>query len=190
MTGKAKGCVLALLVLGLVGCASTVTRRPGAAWYYAGQQFGAVRVTLTPSAERKLEDHTEFDPWQLEAAVAQALAARGLLNRESPYRLDVQITDLRVRSTFWAFMLSFVYGADRVVGHVTLRQPATDRRLHSFVVKAYNALAGWVTLPASVRTEWLYDEFADLTVQEILNGTSPAVAVSLPAGATPTPSSR
>lgn len=174
-----------LILLALVACASTVTRRPGADWHYAGQQFGAVHVTLTPTAERKLEDHSEFDPWQLEAAMAHALEARGLLNRESPYRLDVQVTDLRVRSTFWAFMLSFVYGADRVVGHVTLRQPATGRRLHSFIVKAYNALAGWVTLPANVRTEWLYDEFAELTVKEILNGTSPALAASPTAGSAP-----
>lgn len=177
---KTRSLVTILLVLGVVSCASTVTRRPGADWYYSGQQFGAVHVTLTAKAERKLEDHTEFDPWQLEAAMAQALESRGLLNRESPYRLDVEVTDLRVRSTFWAFMLSFVYGADRVVGHVTLRQPASDRRLHSFVVSAYNALAGWVTLPASVRTEWLYDEFAELTVNEILNGANPSLATSPP----------
>jgi hypothetical protein len=170
--------VLILSVIGVIGCVSTVTRRPGSDWYYAGQQFGAVSVSLSPSAERKLEDHSEFDPWQLEAAMSQTLEARGLLNRESPYRLDVQVTDLRVRSTFWAFMLSFVYGADRVVGHVTLRQPATGRRLHSFVVSAYNALAGWVTLPANVRTEWLYDEFAELTVNEIVNGASPGLAAS------------
>lgn len=185
MNAKIGWGLLVVLVLGLVACASTVTRRPGADWYYGGQQFGAVRVTLTPKAERKLEDHTEFDPWQLEAAMAQALETRGLLSRESPYQLDVQVTDLRVRSTFWAFMLSFVYGADRVVGHVTVRQPASGRRLHSFVVKAYNALAGWVTLPASVRTEWLYDEFAELTVREILNGAGPALAASPPRAPTP-----
>lgn len=177
---KTRSVVLILLVLGVVACASTVTRRPGAEWQYQGQRFGDVRVSLNATAERKLEDHTEFDPWQFEQALSQALEARGLLDRDSPYRLDVQVTDLRVRSTFWAFMLSFVYGADRVVGHVTLRQPATGRRLHSFVVSAYNALAGWVTLPANVRTEWLYDEFADLTVNEILNGSTAKFAASTP----------
>lgn len=146
---------------------------------------------LSPQAERKLEDHVEFDPWQFEEAVAQALEARGLMDRDSPYRLDVQVTDIRVRSTFWAFMLSFVYGADRVVGHVTLRQPATGRRLHSFVLSAYNALSGWVTLPASVRTEWLYDEFAALTIDEILRGDASrlaATAADAP-GARPRPAS-
>lgn len=37
--------VLVLLVLVVAACASTVVRRPGAAWHYDGQTFGSVRVT-------------------------------------------------------------------------------------------------------------------------------------------------
>lgn len=165
-----------LLALSLSACVSGVQRDPTGSWRYAGQRFGALAVEMSDTARDKLKDDAEPESQRLARTIERALQERGLIDRASDYRVRIELTELRVRSTFWAFLLSFVSGSDRIAGHVTL-EAQTGRCLDRFTISAANAFAGWITPPARTRAQWLYDEFAHLTVESILGG--PATVAAL-----------
>lgn len=168
--------LLFLVVLVLTGCVSGVQRDPTMSSRYAGQRFGALAVEVNDAAKEGLRDDAESESRRLARTLEQALRERDLMDRTSDYRLRVELTELRVRSTFWAFMLSFISGSDRIAGEVTLQ--GGGQRLDRFTVSAANAFAGWITPPARTRAQWLYDEFARLTVDGILDGRAAVAARS------------
>lgn len=171
--------MLLLLASGLTACVSGVQRDPSdpiVPWRYAGQRFSVLAIEMSDAARGRLKDDAEPESQRLAQTIERALRDRGLIDRASDYRVRIELTELRVRSTFWAFMLSFVSGSDRIAGQVTI-EALVGRRLDRFTVSAANAFAGWITPPAHTRAQWLYDEFAHLTVESILGG--PATVAAL-----------
>lgn len=80
--------------------------------------------------------------------------------------LEIQITAMRVRSTFNAVMWGFMAGSDNLRGDVYLRDPS-GKVLNHFSVYASYALGGFVGGVESVRWGWLYNKFAELVEQNL-----------------------
>lgn len=80
--------------------------------------------------------------------------------------LEIQITAIRVRSTFNAVMWGFMAGSDNVTGEVYLRD-SQDRVVNHFQVHAGYALGGLGGGWQGERMGWLYDKFAQLTAENL-----------------------
>ena len=163
---------LLLLVscLGLTACASGIKRQEGVADYkYQGEKFAGVSIKLTPAVQEKLKDDLKFNQQQLSSLILRGMEAQGLMDGKSSHLVDIEITDVRVRSTFNAVMFGFMAGNDRITGNIALKQIGGVPR-HSFEVSASYALGGLGGGQDQSRMNWLYEEFAKLTVQEIKGG--------------------
>ncbi len=176
------GLVRAIAVAGLVavasGCASGVKRADESAKraaYFAGGGRAAQDVTLSMSkeAQEKLADNLKFDQQKLLATVRRALEGTNLLAKSPDATLptiEIVVTDVRVRSTFSAVMWGFMAGSDSIAGDVIVRD-ASGRELQRFGVSASYALGGLAGGQEDARMNWLYETFAQHTLQE-LTGTS------------------
>jgi len=163
-----------LLALGLAACASTASREQNTStqWQYQGQKFGALRVSMSPSVQVKLAEEGTFDLRRFEQTVLGALKEQQLFDRGSGYSVTVEVTDVRLGpQPKWGRSAK---GASNVVtGKVTLKQPS-GRPLYAFDVYASYAL-GDTNAPAELLSG-LYEEFAVLTVIQILSGSEPRSA--------------
>jgi hypothetical protein len=130
---------------------------------YTGQRFHTVSVGLSEEAQSKLAKNREFSPDALKDTVKRALEAKGLLNENADYSVNITVTDVRVRSMFSAVMFGAMAGDDRIVGTVTLTDN-TNKPVTSFEVSVYYALGGVLGGIDRVRMDWLYEKFAELTV--------------------------
>ncbi|MCU0559635.1 MAG: DUF4410 domain-containing protein [Desulfobacterales bacterium] len=165
--------LLSLVVLGLLvtGCASSVQRRAESEGYrYGGEKFSRVDLSVDPAAAKDPDDLVRFENQKLQGIIERSLEANGLLNAASPATVKVEITDLRLRSTFNAFMWGFMAGDDHIVGDVALVAENGAVR-HTFKVAASYALGGFAGMNET-RMGWLYEEFAKLTAAEIKGGPS------------------
>jgi hypothetical protein len=158
-----------LLVVGclfLTACASSVQRRPDSDSYrYGGEKFSKVDLSVDPVATEDPNDLVRFENQKLQSIIERGLQASGLIDPASLSMVKVVITDIRVRSTFNAFMWGFMAGDDHIVGDVSLLGEAGTVR-HIFKVSASYALGGLAGMNET-RMGWLYEEFAKLTVAEI-----------------------
>ena len=153
-------------MLGVTACASNVDRK-SANWQYQGQKFASLHVVLTDAAKEKLKDNIKFDAQRFEQNILRTMESRGLVDKGAKNAIEVEVTDIRVRSTFSAVMWGFMAGNDHVSGTVRLKHPAGV--MHTFDVSASYALGGLGGGQDESRMNWLYEEFAKLTVNEILN---------------------
>lgn len=162
-----------LLALGLAACASTASREPAPAqWQYQGQKFGALRVSMSPSVQVRLADEGTFDLRRFEQTVLETLKEQHLFDRRSGYSVTVELTDVRLGPQGRSGRSP--KGASNVVtGKVTLKQPS-GRPLYAFDVYASYAL-GDANAPVELLSG-LYEEFAVLTVIQILSGSEPRSA--------------
>jgi len=164
---------LAVVVL-LSACASGVQRHDDPerrAAYFAGGGKVAQNVTLTLSkdAQAKLTDNLKFDQEKLLSTVRRALEAKGLLAKTpdaSLPNIEIVVTDLRVRSNFSAIMFGFMAGNDMIAGDVIARDPA-GKELQRFSVSASYALGGLAGGQDDARMGWLYETFAQHTIEEL-----------------------
>jgi uncharacterized protein DUF4410 len=76
--------------------------------------------------------------------------------------LAILVKDMRVRSNFSAVIWGFMAGSDSVSADIVLRDPA-GKELDRFEVSASYALGG----QDDARMGWLYEKFAEETVQEL-----------------------
>ena len=159
--------ITAIIAFGLTACASTVDRKVSS-WQYQGQKFASLRVSLNDAAKEKLKDNIKFDAQRFEQNILRTMESRGLIDKSSKNAVDVEVSDIRVRSTFSAVMWGFMAGNDHVSGTVRLKHPAGV--MHTFDVSASYALGGLGGGQDESRMNWLYEEFAKLTVNEIMNG--------------------
>ena len=166
-----------LLVIGLVflaGCASGVRRaedKDKREAYFAGSGKVANEVTLSLSKEAQalLSDNLKFDQEKLLSTVRRALDAKGLLAKTSDSKLpkiEIVITDIRVRSNFSAIMFGFMAGSDSVTGDV-IAKAGDGSELQRFTVSASYALGGIAGGQDDTRMNWLYETFAQHTVDEL-----------------------
>ena len=167
---------LLLLTILLAGCASGVSRVPGQeqaqfSWS-ADNPFGSVDLVLTPSGKESVKDNLKFDPKALKNHVERALAAGSLIAKSTEGRLPhliVEVKDVRVRSNFSAVMWGFMAGNDHITGDVVIVDPLSGE-LDRFEVSASYALGGFAGGVDSARMGWLYEAFAEETINELTKG--------------------
>ncbi len=162
---------LGLLIVSLLlftGCASSVKRADDVYNYkYAGQKFNKINVSLNSEAQDKLKDNSLFNADKLSESVKRQMNEKGLLSDVSQDLIEIVVTNIRTRSSFSAVMFGFMAGSDQLEGEVSLKSP-DGKVLNSFTVSASYALGGLAGGQEAVRMNWLYDKFAELTVQNIL----------------------
>jgi hypothetical protein len=162
------------IALVLAGCASGVTRAPSAAAQRlsipAYNQFASVSVSLSDAAKAKAVENLKFNPDELLSHVKRALEAKALLLNASADkalpRLEVVVKDMRVRSNFSAVMWGFMAGSDSIEGDIVLID-AAGKELDRFAVSASYALGGLAGGQDTARMGWLYEKFAEETVNEL-----------------------
>ena len=166
--------LLLLIVAGLAGCASGVKRAEDTTKreaYFAkgGKLANEVTVSLTNEARAMLADNLKFEQDKLLATVKRTLEAKNLMAKTADPalpRIEILVTEIRVRSNFSAVMFGFLAGDDRIVGDVIARDPA-GKELQRFTVSASYALGGFGGGQDDARMGWLYETFAKLTVEEL-----------------------
>ena len=171
--------VTALLAAALAGCAAGVKRTDDTAKrqaYFAGGGKLAkdVSVSMSKNAREQLADNLKFDQEKLLATVKRALGAKGLLAKAPDDKLptiEIVVTDIRVRSSFSAVMWGFMAGDDHINGEVVARDQA-GRELQRFQVSAAYALGGLAGGQDETRMSWLYETFAQETVNELTGTTA------------------
>lgn len=159
-----------ITVLALAGCASGVMREGGAgakATKLADPKIASVRIYLNDTAQKLHADNVKFNPDALRSTIQRTLEARQLVTADSKQRMEVEITDMRVRSTFSSVAFGFMAGADSVKGNV-LVFGADGKSLTKFEVSASYALGGLAGGMDDARMNWLYEEFAKLTTNELV----------------------
>lgn len=158
--------VAATLVLG--ACAGNVKRTDGApAYRHDGRKFAAVQVALDERVRATQADQPGFDPRALEQAVTRELETAGLLDNGADRTIEIRVTNLRLRSTGAAVMFGIMAGTDQLAGTVALRDRDRGVR-NTFDVSASYGLGGFAGGQNDARIGWLYEEFARLTVAEIV----------------------
>ena len=167
---RAAWCLALVLTLSVLGCSSAVKRDglsgEAAIRQTAGLRYSAVNVYLNDQARKQLIDNVKFDPEALKGTVHRLLMARNLLDAGSAHTIDIEITDIRVRSHFAAVMFGFFAGSDSVIGNVHVKG-ANGRPLIRYEVSASYALGGLAGGQDDARMGWLYEEFAKLAVNEL-----------------------
>jgi hypothetical protein len=157
---------LALCVI-LTACASSVKRTEDAADYrYDGAKFCKVELSVSKDATKDPDDRVRFDDKALKDMIQRKLEVYGVMNENSLQKVSIEITDIRVRSSFNAFMWGFMAGDDHILGDVTLIGE-DGKPLHTFNVSASYALGGFAGMNET-RMSWLFEKFSELTVEEII----------------------
>jgi len=173
----------AVLAVAVAGCASGVKRADDAAKreaYFAkgGKIAQDVTVSLSKDAQVRLADNLTFDQQKLLTMIRRALDAQNLLAKTPDAalpKIEVVVTDIRVRSTFSAVMFGFMAGDDRIFGDVIVRD-AAGKELQRFSVEASYALGGIAGGIEDTRMGWLYETFAKHTVDELTGKADAAAA--------------
>lgn len=166
----------------LAGCAGTVKHVGPVAAAPSAPILGVsqVSVQLSPDATRQLADNPQFNREELAGFMRRRLEGRGMLGTQATHRVEVVVTDIRVRSAFAAVMMGFLAGDDHVNGRVRLLDPA-GKRVRDIEVTASYALGGWGGGQDGTRMNWLYDKFAELAVTELQTVVSAAAPGTAPA---------
>jgi hypothetical protein len=179
MWSRLRWLTIAMIVV-LAGCASGVQRpddpaRRAAYFTGGGKVAQDVSLTLSKEAQAKLADNLKFDQEKLLSTVRRALDAKGLLAKApdaSLPKIEIVITDIRVRSNFSAVMFGFMAGNDAVSGDVIARA-ADGKEIQRFSVSASYALGGLAGGQDEARMGWLYETFAQHTVDELTGAAKP-----------------
>jgi len=162
--------LIALLVLFLSGCAGSVKTDQLANYKYHGEKYNHVNVLLSQKAQKDYQNNSEFSKESIEQSIYRQLNNKGLISAESKNNLQIEITDISIRSNFAAVMFGFMAGADSIEGKVNLKD-INNRQIGSFTVSASYALGGTGGGVDATRMSWLYQKFAELTADTILGKT-------------------
>lgn len=160
------GAMAALLVL-LTGCAGTIKqdlRVQGDVSRLEG--VTQVVALMSPDAAKLQADNPQFNREELSTRLRNRLEAKGLTAPTATHRVEIVVTDIRVRGAFAAIMFGVMAGNDHVTGTVRVLDPA-GRALRSFEVNANYAFGGLAGGQDSVRMNWMYDKFAELAAAEL-----------------------
>jgi hypothetical protein len=147
------------LCVTLTACASSVKRPDSAAGYrYDGSKFCSVELTVSNDATKDPNDRVRFDDKALRDMIQRKMEVSGIVDENSSKKVSVEITDIRVRSSFNAFMWGFMAGDDHILGNVTLTGD-DGKPLHTFNVSASYALGGFAGMNET-RMSWLFEKFS------------------------------
>ncbi len=129
----------------------------------------SVSISLSDDAQKKVADNVKFNPQTLLDTVKRTLQTSKLLDENSGLAtrsVDIVITDMRARSNFTAIAFGFMAGADMVKGDVVTRD-LQGKEVGRFEVHADYALGGLAGGMDSTRMDWLYEKFAQLTLENL-----------------------
>ena len=160
---------LSVFVLAVAGCASGVRRDDSSALSSAkltNPKVASLKLYLNDNAQKLLADNIKFNPDTMRGTIQRTLEARNMIASDSPQRIEVEVTDVRVRSSFSAVMFGFMAGSDSVKGNVYVIG-SDGKQVTKFEVSASYALGGLGGGQDDARMNWLYEEFAKLTVNEL-----------------------
>ena len=143
------------LLLGLAvvlsGCASSAKRDTAAdVSATAGMEVKSafplreLQVSLSDAAKAKLSENLKFDQNRLTDTLKRALEAKGILKSTAASlkgKIEVEVTDIRVRSSLSATLLGIFAGTDNVDGTVRIVS-ANGQVLDSIKVSASYGLGG------------------------------------------------
>lgn len=166
--------VIIIVALGLVGCSSNVKRmdtvEKGHVYISKQKPITGVSIKFNEEAKEQLADNLKFDQNKLLGHVKRAMDANLLLNsageKINPH-LVIEIKGIRVRSNFSAVMWGFMAGADYITGDIILEDPAGNE-INRFEVSVSYALGGFAGGQDDARMGWLYEKFAEKTVNELM----------------------
>jgi hypothetical protein len=165
-------------VTGLVGCASTVNRNNASMneksqikeeliQVISFKPLRALTVGLDSAATAKLQDNQNFNVDKLFEKINSTLSSARYLqaqNNSSSLRMDVVITNIRVRSGISAIMLGFLAGADYITGQVTVKDG--DKVVDKFEVDISYAFGGAMG-DTDTRMNWMYESFSNKILEEM-----------------------
>ena len=173
MTGFKPVCMLIVISLLAGGCASGTKRDTSnvdtAYVLSQDQQIGSVAIALTPEAKKQSVENLKFDAEELRKHVERALEVSELLNEPDKGKLPgviIEVKEIRVRSNFTAVMFGFMAGADSITGDIVIQDPAGSE-LDRFEVSVDYALGGLAGGQDTARVSWLYEKFAEETINEL-----------------------
>lgn len=168
MDATARVWIVVASVLLIGGCAGTAVRKDGVDTQpVAGMlRVKSIEVHTSPKAKEQLPDNIKFDPATFAATIERMLTGSGLEEGGSGNTLDIEITNIYVRGTFSAVMFGIFAGADNVSGNVRVRDPS-GKVLRTFEISAGYGLGGWGGGQDSIRLNYLYEKFAELTRDQL-----------------------
>ncbi len=124
------------------------------------------------SIQEDVKETIRFDEERFKHAVEVALDNADLYNEKSAVsmpKLDIEVTHIRVRSTFNAVMWGAMAGNDAIHGDIVIKD-SSGKVLDEFTVKASYALGGLAAGQDGMRMDWLYEAFAKEVVQVFIEG--------------------
>jgi len=169
---------LCVAVTGLVGCASTVNRgnasmseksqvREESIQVISFKPLRALTVGLDSAAAAKMADNQDFSVDKLFEKINSTLSTARYLqaqNNSSNLRMDVVITNIRVRSGVSAIMFGILAGADSITGQVSVKDG--DKVIDKFEVDISYAFGGVMGITSS-RMDWMYESFSNKILEEM-----------------------
>lgn len=166
--------LLLMVIACLAGCASGVKQAEDAnkreAYFAKGGKLASeVTISLSKEAQGMLPENLKFDQDKLLSTVKRALDAKNLLAKPADPtlpKIEILVTEIRVRSNVTAILFGFMAGNDYVAGDVIARDRAGNE-LQRFSVSASYALGGIGGGQDDARMGWLYETFAKHTVEEL-----------------------
>jgi hypothetical protein len=155
--------IVAIALL-LSACAGTAVRKESAD---SPATAGALKVSsiqsrVSPGAKEQLPDNIKFDLNVLNSTIERAVSSANLRDSAAANTLDVEVTNVYIRGTFSAVMFGLFAGADNITGNVRILDP-NGKALRSFDVTASYAFGGAAGGQDSIRINYLYEKFAELT---------------------------
>ena len=164
---------MAAAVLLLTGCAGTI-KQDARVTGDVSRLEGVMQVSalMSPDAAKQQVDNPQFNREELATRLRNRLEAKGLTAPEATHRVEIVVTDIRVRGAFAAIMFGFMAGDDHVTGRVRVMEPS-GRALRSFEIHASYAFGGVAGGQDGARMNWLYDKFSDLAAAELEKVISP-----------------
>ena len=162
--------VYKLIVIGLcftlIGCGSHVQHTQDSDNYaYNGEKYCKVELSINKDATEDPNDIVRFDGEELRNMIERKLGICGLMNEKSVKSVKIEITDIRIRSSFNAFMWGVMAGDDHIEGDIILIGDNGEPQ-YTFNVSASYALGGFAGMDET-RMSWLFEEFSKLAVAEI-----------------------
>jgi hypothetical protein len=154
--------VASALLIG--GCAGTAVRKDTVDIQPAAGllKVKSVEVHTSPKAKEQLPENIKFDPKAFAGTMERTLSGSGLQEGGSGNTLDIEITNIYIRGTFSAVMLGVFAGVDNVSGNVRVLD-ASGKALRTFEISAGYGFGGWAGGQDSIRVNYLYEKFAELT---------------------------
>jgi len=163
---------------GLVGCASTVNRNTASikeasqvkeelVQVIGFKPLKGLTVTLDSSAAAKLADNENFNRNKLYEKINSVLSSANYLQAQNSItnlRMEVLVTNIRVRSGVAAIMLGIFAGADYITGQVYVKDG--DKVIDNFEVDISYAFGGALG-DTDTRMSWMYESFATKILEEM-----------------------